>query len=102
MNPEKRLINHEGRLLLEKSISRLPEKYRVVYVLREIEGMKNPDVAACLDISESNVKVRLHRAKHLIQEELFKVSSGANVFEFGNSRCDKMVERVMHHLNSVH
>jgi RNA polymerase sigma factor (sigma-70 family) len=100
MNPEKKLINHERKLLLEKTIGQLPEKYRIVYMLREIEGMKNPEIAACLDITESNVKVRLHRAKLLIREEIFKISANANVFEFGNSRCDRMVERVMSRIGS--
>ncbi|MEZ4925457.1 MAG: RNA polymerase sigma factor [Saprospiraceae bacterium] len=102
MNPEKKLINQEGKLLYEKAISQLPEKYRIVYVLREIEGLKNPEIAICLDITESNVKVRLHRAKILIKEVLFKISSNANVFEFGNSRCGRMVERVMRKICSTH
>lgn len=101
MNPEKKLINHEGKLLFEKAIGQLPEKYRIVYVLREVEGMKNPEIAACLDLTESNVKVRLHRAKLLIKEELYKISSDANVLEFGNSRCDKMVESVMRRICSA-
>jgi RNA polymerase sigma-70 factor (ECF subfamily) len=101
MNPEKKLINQEGKLLYEKAISQLPEKYRIVYMLREVEGMKNPEIAACLDITESNVKVRLHRAKILIREKLYKISSNANVFEFGNSRCDKMVESVMRRICSA-
>ena len=100
--PEKKLINQEGKLLYEKAISQLPEKYRIVYVLREIEGLKNPEIAICLDITESNVKVRLHRAKILIKEVLFKISSNANVFEFGNSRCGRMVERVMRKICSTH
>lgn len=95
MNPETRLINTEGKLLLEKSIGQLPEKYRIVYMLREVEGMKNPDISVCLNISEANVKVRLHRAKHLIRESLYDITSGANIFEFGNMRCDQMVKRVM-------
>lgn len=102
MNPEKKLINHEGKLLLEKAIGQLPEKYRIVYVLREIEGMKNPEIAACLDLTESNVRVRLHRAKLLIREVLFKISANANVFEFGNSRCDRMVENVMRRICCAH
>jgi RNA polymerase sigma-70 factor (ECF subfamily) len=102
MNPEKKLINQEGKLLYEKAISQLPEKYRIVYVLREIEGLKNPEIAACLDLTESNVKVRLHRAKLLIREELYKISSNANVFEFGNKRCDRMVENVMKRICSAH
>lgn len=94
-NPERQIINQEGMVLLEKSIGQLPEKYRIIYILREIEGMKNPEISACLDISESNVKVRLHRAKQLIKEVLLSNSADATVFEFGNRRCDLMVLNVM-------
>ncbi|HNP19128.1 MAG TPA: RNA polymerase sigma factor [Fulvivirga sp.] len=95
MNPEKQIINSENRQLLERSIVELPEKYRVVYMLREVEGMDNAEIANCLSLSESNVKVRLHRAKNLLKESLFKFSSETTVFEFGDKRCDCIVNNVM-------
>ncbi len=95
MNPEQQLINNEGRLLLEQAIEQLPEKYRIIYILREVEGMKNPEIADCLKLSESNVKVRFHRAKTLLKEKLLQLSSETSVFEFGNSRCDNMVKKVL-------
>jgi hypothetical protein len=48
-----------------------------------------------LDITDANIKVRLHRAKSLLKDSLYKLSSGNEVFEFGNSRCDAVVEFVM-------
>lgn len=101
MNPENQLIHQEGRQLIEKTIDQLPEKYRIVYVLREVEGMKNPEIAACLQITENNVKVRLHRAKHLMQKMLYRISSNVRVFEFGNSRCDRMVSNVMQRIQRL-
>lgn len=95
MNPEQQLINNEGRLLIERAIEQLPEKYRVVYILRELEGMKNPEIADCLQISENNVKVRFYRAKELLKEKLLQLSSDISVLDFGNSRCDNLVKRVM-------
>ena len=95
MNPEKRAIKHEMGLMVEKAIDRLHEKYKIVFMLHEVEGMANPEIAACLGLSDSNVKVRLHRARNLIKEELYKLSSDASVFEFGNSRCDRVVDYVM-------
>lgn len=100
MNPEQQLINNEGRLLIEQAIEQLPEKYRIVYILREVEGMKNPEIADCLEISESNVKVRFHRAKELLKEKLLQLSSNNSVFGFGDSRCDNMVKRVMFQITS--
>jgi RNA polymerase sigma-70 factor (ECF subfamily) len=95
MDPEKRTIGRETRLLLEKAIDGLPEKYRIVYTMREIEGFSNAEVAHCLEITESNAKVRLHRAKLLLKEYLFKRSSEVTIWEFGNSRCDLLVNRVL-------
>jgi RNA polymerase sigma factor (sigma-70 family) len=95
MNPEKAIIRQESRLLFEQAIDNLPEKYRIVYILKEIEGLGNADVAEALDISDSNIKVRLHRAKSLLKESLYKLSVREEVFEFGNSRCDAVVNFVM-------
>ena len=95
MNPEKKAIQAETRLMLETAIDELPQKYRTVYILKEVEGMKNPAIAIALNISESNVKVRIHRAKKLLKEQLLKMSSFTELFEFGNSRCDRIVEWVM-------
>ncbi len=95
MNPEKRIILDETKRLVERAIDQLPEKYRAVYVLREIEGINNQEVALCLDLSESNVKVRLHRAKSLLKETLYKLTLTSDIYEFGNIRCDRLVERVM-------
>lgn len=98
MNPEKKVINHENRQLIERAVDRLPEKYRAVYMLREIEGMKNAEVAECLELTESNVKVRFHRARNLLKESLYELSADAEIFEFGNDKCDRLVERVMEQL----
>lgn len=95
MNPENIAIQKEAKQLLEKAIDSIPEKYRIIYTLREIEGMPVSEITQCLDLSESNVKVRLHRAKAMLKENLFKLSENRDVFEFGNKRCDSLVERVM-------
>lgn len=98
MNPENLAINLETRQLIEKAIEQLPEKFRIIYILKEIEGMKNEEIADCLDISGPNVKVRLHRARTLLKDTLYKISAGGGIFEFGNSRCDRLVARVMERL----
>jgi RNA polymerase sigma factor (sigma-70 family) len=95
MNPEKLAIHQETKQLIERAIDQLPEKYRVIYVLKEIEGLDNKEIQNCLDISDSNIKVRLHRAKSLLKEALYNLHSEAPVFEFGNSRCDRIVSNVM-------
>ncbi|AKQ47506.1 RNA polymerase subunit sigma24 [Rufibacter radiotolerans] len=95
MNPENMAIRDEVKKLLEKAISSIPDKYRIVYVLREVEGLSLNEVVACLGLSESNVKVRLHRAKALLKESLYHHSIRKEVFKFGTHRCDALVARIM-------
>ncbi|HYG19038.1 MAG TPA: RNA polymerase sigma factor [Ohtaekwangia sp.] len=98
MNPEKLAIRHETKILIEQAIDQLPEKYRVIYVLKEVEGMDNSQIAELLQLSDANVKVRLHRAKTLLKDVLYKLSADSTIFEFGNQRCDAIVARVMKRL----
>lgn len=93
--PEKDYMNKEMKNTLETAIKKLPEKYRVVYVLREIEGISVKECARTLALSEINVKVRLLRAKNLLKNELLKTFNKDEVLTFGNSRCDAVTENVM-------
>ncbi len=98
MNPEQKAIQKENRQLIEKAVDQLPEKYRVVYVLREFEGMEHLEIADCLQLTESNVKVRFHRAKKMLKETLYVLSSNREGFEFGNEKCDRLVKQVMNRI----
>ena len=98
MNPEHKIINEETRILVQKAIDLLPEKYRVVYIAREIEGFENDEISKILDISITNVKVRFHRAKRMLKEQLYSLTSDAQLFEFGNIHCDRLVESVQRKL----
>jgi RNA polymerase sigma-70 factor (ECF subfamily) len=95
MTPEQSIIQGEERRILEQAIDRLPQGYREVYMLREVEGMSVTDVSCCLDITEANVKVRLHRAKAMLKETVWRLHAGVAAFEFGNSHCDRLVALVM-------
>jgi len=95
INPEKNIINQEAKQMLENAIDKLEVKYKSVYILREIEGMSIAEVSDCLKLSNSNVKVRLHRAKAKIKENLYESTSKKELFEFGLSKCDSLVEKVM-------
>lgn len=85
---------------LESAISHLPVKYRVVFMLREVEQLSVLDTAAMLEISEENVKIRLHRAKKMLKEILRSESSSLDLFAFHASRCADIAARVMTHINS--
>lgn len=95
MDPEERTIQMEDRRILEQAIDRLPAPYRVVYMLREVEGLSGAEAAQCLDITEGNVKVRLHRAKTMMKDDLWKLHAASPAFEFGTTHCDQLVQAVM-------
>lgn len=87
---------------LERAVMDLPEKYRLVYVVREVNEFSTKKTADALGLTEENVKVRLHRAKSLIRENLLQKISPQEIFAFGNKRCDAMAERTMHALSNIH
>jgi len=68
--PLDKVLNHELRDNINQAIVALPEKYRVVMVLRDLEGFSTDETAQILNLSGSNVKVRLHRARLFLRNEL--------------------------------
>jgi RNA polymerase sigma-70 factor (ECF subfamily) len=72
-NPEQELLSGERRRVLERAIDSLPDHYRAVLVLRDVEELSNEEVAAHLDESVSSVKSRLHRARMVLREQLTRV-----------------------------
>jgi RNA polymerase sigma-70 factor (ECF subfamily) len=99
--PETHAMAHEASRALQNALEQLTPPYRVVFVLREVEGLSTAEVAAALEISEDNVKQRLHRAKGYIREALYaQVGEHAReVFAFHATRCDRVVGAVMAKLN---
>ncbi len=95
MNTEKQLLNKELGKIIEKAIGNIAEEYRIVFILRELNGMSVSDTADVLRISESNVKVRLNRAKKMLKTQIEKMYSADEVFEFNLIYCDSMVHKVM-------
>ncbi|MEP1093752.1 MAG: RNA polymerase sigma factor [Cyclobacteriaceae bacterium] len=93
--PADKMMGKEAKEMLEKAIENLDEKYRSVYIMREVEEMSMAEISDCLDLSVSNVKVRLHRAKGMIKENLYELSYSNELFEFGFSKCDCLVEHVL-------
>ncbi len=63
-------MNRELREVLEQSITRLPDEYRAVYVLRDIDGLSNQEVGEILDLSIPAVKSRLHRSRLMLRKKL--------------------------------
>jgi RNA polymerase sigma-70 factor, ECF subfamily len=96
-DPEHQAFATELRILLESAVDSLPEHQRVVFTLREIEGLSTAETAECLGISEDNVKTRLHRARALLRDDLFARTGAATsgAFQFHLSRCDRVVAGVL-------
>lgn len=95
------VMNTELKSVIEKSLLEIPEDYRTVFTLREINGLSVAETAEVLDISESNVKVRLNRAKKYLKIEIEKSYNKEEIFEFNLIYCDVMVNRVMKKIVSI-
>jgi len=68
--PESDLLNAEARVVLSRAIDQLPEAYRTVLILRDVEELSNEETARILDESVSSIKSRLHRARMALREQL--------------------------------
>lgn len=93
--------NRELGRIIETALSKIPFNYRMVFSLREINGLNVKDTAGLLDISEANVKVRLNRCKALLRNEIEKNYAAENLFEFNLVYCDAIVENVMKKINEL-
>ena len=99
-DPEQTTSEAELRQLLEEAVLALPEQYRVVVMLRDVEELSTSETAAALDITEENVKVRLHRGRALMRSDLFERvgKTAKETFSFMGVRCDRVVRRVFERL----
>lgn len=91
---EDNVLNKELGKVLEESLQQIPLLYRSVFVLREIEGFSVAETAELLGVTPVNVKVRLNRAKTMLQKQLEKFYSVAELYEFHLMYCDKIVRNV--------
>ena len=96
-DPEDRAAAREAIRLLERAVDGLPPHHRLVFVLREVEGLSTAETAAALGIAEDAAKVRLHRARAALRRTLEATVGGAvdDAFPFHAPRCDRIVARVM-------
>lgn len=96
-SPEDQAGTAELRALLTEVIDALPERYRAVFVLREVEGLSTAETAAALELTIENVKVRLHRARALMRTAIDQRlgCEVRQVFGFDGPRCDRLVAAVL-------
>lgn len=100
-NPEQQASNSEIRSLLEEAIESLPDAYRIIFMLRDVEEVSTTDAANILEITEENVKVRLHRARALLREGLYARAGieRKEAFNFHAVRCDRVVKNVFERIH---
>ena len=89
------VLNRELNFVIEEALRNVPEDYRMVFSLREINGLNVKETAEALSITETNVKVRHNRAKAMLRKEVEKSYKAEDIFEFNLIYCDAMVTRVM-------
>jgi RNA polymerase sigma-70 factor (ECF subfamily) len=102
-NPEQIASRAELGHLLEEAVLGLPEAYRVVEMLRDVEELSTAETAEALDLSEENVKIRLFRGHAMMRDMLFqRVGTEAKAaFPFMGERCDRVVRGVFLRLGSL-
>ncbi|MCC7123773.1 MAG: RNA polymerase sigma factor [Acidobacteria bacterium] len=103
-DPEARAYGRELAALMEHAIAALPEMFRTVFMLRDVEGLSTQETAACLGLNEITVKTRLHRARGRLRRTLTATvgASAASAFQFDGARCDRVVATVMTRLEALH
>jgi RNA polymerase sigma-70 factor, ECF subfamily len=102
-DPERVAAGRELGHMVEQAIDGLPEIYRAVLMMREVEGMSTNEAAAVLQVEPEVIKTRLHRARASLRTSIeSRVGDQMkNAFTFGNERCDRVVAAVLARLNMV-
>ena len=101
--PDQAASRAQARRLLEAKIDELPDAFRTVFLLREVEDMGVEEVAVCLGIPEATVRTRFFRAKGLLREALSRTVDFTveDAFSFAGQRCNRIVAGVLARLTCV-
>ncbi|HEX7088062.1 MAG TPA: RNA polymerase sigma factor [Vicinamibacterales bacterium] len=101
-SPDGAAFRAELRRLIERRIDELPEGFRTVLVMRDLEEMSSQEIAECLDIPPATVRTRLFRARAMLRASLARDVdlAATNLFGFAGARCDRIVARVLARLQT--
>jgi len=81
---------------VEAAVDALPDTYRAVFMLRDIEGLSTSETGQGLGLGEEAVKTRLHRARAMIRRAVTKrIGRIAEAFQFHGTRCNRVVAAVL-------
>lgn len=102
-SPEHQAYASELHRVLEGAIDTLPDAYRIVFVLRDVEGMSTSEAGTALELGDEAVKTRLHRARAMLRREIAsRVGDAAGqAFPFHAPRCDRVVAAVMTRIGEI-
>ena len=89
------IFHKELTRVIETALGCIPLEYRMVFSLRELSGLSTAETAQTLAITETNVKVRLNRAKHMLRKKIETMYAPQDIFEFNLIYCNKITLRVM-------
>jgi RNA polymerase sigma factor (sigma-70 family) len=100
-NPEADAARTQIRYLIERAVDDLPEAFRIVFVMRDIEGCSIAETAVSLDLKPETVKTRLHRARRLLRRALHDELATAvtEAFPFLGVRCRRITGAVLQRLS---
>lgn len=102
-SPEADAARAQMRGFIEHAVDDLPEPFRMVFILRDIEECSIEETAATLGVRPETVKTRLHRARRLLREALDArlATAMADVFPFLGPRCERITAAVLARLAAV-
>lgn len=102
-DPAEEAARTQMRRLLEQAVDALPEAFRLVYLLRDVEGCSVEETALALALRPETVKTRLHRARRQLRDALANRLSMAQgeAFSFMGARCVRMTEAVMARIHAL-
>ena len=97
IQPDKLFQNKQMQNFINKNLDKLSEKFHSVFVLRAIEQFSTKETAKILNINEITVKTRYFRSKRFLRGEIqnYLNSSNMNIYEFGNKKCDIVLQNVL-------
>jgi RNA polymerase sigma factor (sigma-70 family) len=100
-NTDTMVLNKELAGVIEAALEKIPLDYRIVFSLRELNGLSVIETAKTLNITETNVKVRMNRAKKMLKKQIEGMYMPDEIFEFNLIYCDRIVENVMKKISEL-
>jgi RNA polymerase sigma-70 factor (ECF subfamily) len=102
-SPERQAYSRELVQVLEHAVDALPESYRSVFMLRDVEGLSTSETSEGLGVGEEAVKTRLHRARAMLRRSISARlgAASAGAFQFHAPRCDRVVAGVLAKIATV-